>query len=39
MIGSRAEAYDGDAPEMVELELYLMTRARDMPLETPAVRP
>jgi sulfur-oxidizing protein SoxA len=39
MIGSRAEPYDSDAPEMVELELYLMTRAHDMPLETPAVRP
>jgi sulfur-oxidizing protein SoxA len=39
MIGSRAEAYASDAPEMVELELYLMTRARGMKLETPAVRP
>jgi sulfur-oxidizing protein SoxA len=27
------------APELVDLELYLMWRARGMPLETPAVRP
>jgi sulfur-oxidizing protein SoxA len=27
------------APELVELELYLMWRARGMPLETPGVRP
>jgi sulfur-oxidizing protein SoxA len=27
------------APEQVDLELYLMWRARGMPLETPAVRP
>jgi sulfur-oxidizing protein SoxA len=35
----RAEPYDYGAPELVELELSLMWRARGMPLETPAVRP
>jgi sulfur-oxidizing protein SoxA len=39
MIGTRAEPYDYGAPEAVTLELYLMARARGMPLETPAVRP
>jgi sulfur-oxidizing protein SoxA len=39
MIGVRAEPYPYGAPENVELELYLMWRARGMPLETPAVRP
>jgi L-cysteine S-thiosulfotransferase len=39
MIGMRAQAFDYGAPELVELELYLMTRARGMPIETPAVRP
>jgi sulfur-oxidizing protein SoxA len=39
MIGTRALPYDYGAPELVELELYLMSRARGMPLETPAVRP
>ncbi|WP_407165719.1 sulfur oxidation c-type cytochrome SoxA [Bradyrhizobium sp. ORS 111] len=37
--GIRAQAYDYGSPELVELELYLMTRARGMKLETPAVRP
>jgi sulfur-oxidizing protein SoxA len=37
--GIRAQTYDYGAPELVELELYLMTRARGMPVETPAVRP
>jgi len=39
LIGVRAEPYAYGAPEMVELELYLMWRARGMKLETPAVRP
>jgi L-cysteine S-thiosulfotransferase len=39
MIGARAAAYDYGAPELVELELYLMSRAKGMPIETPAVRP
>jgi sulfur-oxidizing protein SoxA len=37
--GIRAQGYDYGAPELVELELYLMSRARGMPVETPAVRP
>jgi sulfur-oxidizing protein SoxA len=39
MIGTRAQTYDYGAPQLVELELYLMSRARGMPIETPAVRP
>lgn len=39
MAGVRAEPYPYDSPEYVDLELFLMTRARGMPLETPAVRP
>ena len=39
MIGTRAQPYDYGAPELVELELYLMSRARGLPIETPAVRP
>jgi sulfur-oxidizing protein SoxA len=37
--GIRAQAFDFGAPELVELELYLMSRANGMPVETPAVRP
>ena len=39
LIGMRAEVYGFGAPELVDLELYLMSRARGLPLETPAVRP
>src|SRR6185436_7188199 len=39
MIGVRAETYEYGSPEYVELEYYLMWRARGMKLETPAVRP
>ena len=39
MIGVRAEPYAYGSPEFVELELYLMWRARGMKLESPAVRP
>jgi sulfur-oxidizing protein SoxA len=39
MIGVRAEPFEYGAPEAVALELYLMARARGMPLETPGVRP
>ncbi|WP_439373998.1 sulfur oxidation c-type cytochrome SoxA [Bradyrhizobium sp. PMVTL-01] len=39
MSGVRAQAYDYGSPELVALELYLMSRARGMPMETPAVRP
>ena len=37
--GVRAQPFDFGSPEMVELELYLMTRAAGMPIESPAVRP
>jgi len=37
--GIRAESYDYGAPELVDLELYLMWRARGMPMDAPAVRP
>ena len=37
--GVRAEPYAYGAPEYVELELFLMSRANGMPVETPAVRP
>ena len=37
--GTRAQPFDYGALELVELELYLMSRARGMPIETPAVRP
>ena len=37
--GMRAESYAYGSPEFVALELFLMARARGMPLETPAVRP
>ena len=39
LTGMRAELYPPGAPEFVELELYLMWRARGMPLDAPAVRP
>jgi sulfur-oxidizing protein SoxA len=39
LVGMRAESYAYGAPEYVDLELFLMWRARGMPLETPAVRP
>jgi sulfur-oxidizing protein SoxA len=39
LIGMRAEPYAYGAGEYVDLELYLMWRARGMKLETPAVRP
>jgi len=39
IFGIRAQPYDFGAPELVELELYLMSRARGMQVETPAVRP
>src|SRR6266404_4328671 len=37
--GVRAEPFDYGAPQTVALELYLMERARGMPMDTPAVRP
>jgi sulfur-oxidizing protein SoxA len=39
LVGMRAEPYEYGAPEMVDLELYLMWRARGMSVEAPAVRP
>lgn len=39
MIGARAQPYDYGSPELVELELYLMSRAHGMAIESPAVRP
>jgi L-cysteine S-thiosulfotransferase len=39
LVGMRAVSYAFGAPEYVDLELYLMWRARGMPVETPAVRP
>ena len=39
MSGLRAEAFDYGAQELVDLEYYLMWRARGMKVETPAVRP
>ncbi|CAL76233.1 putative diheme cytochrome C; sulfur oxidizing protein soxA [Bradyrhizobium sp. ORS 278] len=39
MTGVRAQAFDFDAPDMIALELYLMSRARGMKIDAPAVRP
>jgi sulfur-oxidizing protein SoxA len=39
MTGIRAQALDYGSDDMVALELYLMSRARGMTMETPAVRP
>jgi sulfur-oxidizing protein SoxA len=39
MTGIRAQPYASDSAEVVALELYLMSRARGLPVETPAVRP
>jgi sulfur-oxidizing protein SoxA len=39
MTGVRAQPFGADDPDMIELELYLMSRARGMLLESPAVRP
>ena len=39
MAGVRAQTFDYGAPELVDLELYLMSRAQGMAMEAPAVRP
>jgi sulfur-oxidizing protein SoxA len=39
IFGVRAQPYAFGAPELVDLELYLMTRAAGMAMEAPAVRP
>jgi sulfur-oxidizing protein SoxA len=39
MTAMRAKPYDYGSPELVDLEFYLMWRARGLKMETPAVRP
>lgn len=39
MSGVRAEPFAYGAQELVELELYLASRAKGMTMETPGVRP
>lgn len=39
LIGMRAEPFKFGSDELVDLELFLMDRARGMTIETPAVRP
>jgi sulfur-oxidizing protein SoxA len=39
MVSMRSEPYPPGSAEVVALELYLMVRARGMPMEAPAVRP
>jgi len=39
LTGIRAEPFAYGSPELVNLELYLKSRAAGLPLETPAVRP
>jgi L-cysteine S-thiosulfotransferase len=39
MSAMRAEPYDYGSPELVDLEFFLMWRARGLAMETPAVRP
>jgi sulfur-oxidizing protein SoxA len=39
LTGMRAEAFPLGADDYVDLEIFLMWRARGMPIETPAVRP
>jgi len=39
MTGVRAEPFNYGAPPAVALEIYLMERARGMPMDAPAVRP
>jgi sulfur-oxidizing protein SoxA len=39
MVGIRAEPFGFGSPEFIDLELYLMSRAEGLPIETPGVRP
>lgn len=39
MVGVRADPFDYGSAEFVDLELYLMSRARGLQIETPGVRP
>ena len=39
MSGMRAEPYEYDAPEFVDLEVYMKAQARGMKVEAPGIRP
>jgi len=39
MSGVRAQQFEYGSPEMAQLELFLMWRARGLPMESPGVRP
>ena len=39
LVGVRAEPFEYGAPEYVDIELFLMSRAAGLKMETPAVRP
>lgn len=39
MTGIRSQPFEADSPEIVDLELFLASRAAGMAVETPAVRP
>lgn len=39
LVGVRAEPFEFGAPEYVDIELFLMSRAAGLKMETPAVRP
>ena len=39
LVGVRSEPYEYGDPALVDLELYLMWRARGLPMDAPAVRP
>ena len=39
MSGVRAQQFDYGSPEMAQLELFLMWRAKGLPMESPGVRP
>jgi sulfur-oxidizing protein SoxA len=39
LVGVRSEPYEYGDPALVDLELFLMWRARGMPMDAPAVRP
>jgi sulfur-oxidizing protein SoxA len=39
LVGVRAEPFDFGSPEYVDIELFLMERAKGLKMETPAVRP
>lgn len=39
LVGVRAEPFEPGGPEYVEIELFLMSRAAGLKIETPAVRP